>query len=309
MAVLGVTVALIVGLVAWPAIALSVLWDLLIPVLPASFLIAPQLWRGICPLATLNQCSSGLLGRRQLSGRLLVAANAAGILLLVLMVPARRFAFNENGPALAATIVAVAALALSLGALFGGRGGFCNAVCPVLPVERFYGQHPIWGLDNRRCDRCTVCVPKGCLDLDPPRSFSHAMGREVGRHRWLTTTYGAFAAAFPGFIVGYFTLDNVPLTAALDVYVWVVLCLAGSYLAAAAVVLTFGLGREVSLAILVAAAVGLYYWWAAPRVAGALGVPETGPVLLRSAMLALVAVWLVHAWPRLRSDRGKVSLL
>jgi hypothetical protein len=304
-----VTVALLVALVAWPGVALRVLWDLLIPVLPASFLIAPQLWRGVCPLGTLNQWTGGSLGRRQLNGRLLTAANAVGILLLVLMVPARRFVFNENGPALAATIAAVAVLALTLGALFGGRAGFCNAVCPVLPVERLYGQYPLRGLDNRRCDRCTVCIPKGCLDLDPIRSFAHAIGREAGRHRWLTTTYGAFAAALPGFIVGYFTLGNVPWTAAAGVYLWVALCSAGSYLAATAVVRVFGLTRPVGLALLAASAVALYYWWAAPLIAGLLGVPPAGAVVGRAAALALVAVWLVRAWSRLRAERGTVTLL
>ncbi|HET6574410.1 MAG TPA: hypothetical protein VFG68_12455 [Fimbriiglobus sp.] len=303
-AVLGVTVALVVALVAWPTVALRVLWDLLIPILPASFLIAPHLWRGVCPLATLNQWSSGLLGRRQLNGRLLIAANALGILLLVLLVPARRFVFNENGPALAAAIAAVAVLALTLGALFGGRAGFCNAVCPVLPVERLYGQHPFRELDNRRCDRCTVCIPKGCLDLDPIRSFAHAIGREAGRHRWLTTTYGVFAAALPGFIVGYYTLANVPWTEAAGVYLWVALCSAGSYLVAMVVVRAFGLTRPVGLALLAASAVALYYWWAAPLIAGLLGVPA---VVGRAAALALVAVWLVRAWPRLRAGRGKVG--
>ena len=80
------------------------MWNLLIPVLPASFMISPLLWRGICPLATLNQWSGGLLRSWRLAGWLLVAANALGILLLVLLVPARRFLLNENGTALAATL-------------------------------------------------------------------------------------------------------------------------------------------------------------------------------------------------------------
>jgi hypothetical protein len=308
-AALAATAALVVTLVAWPTVALRVLWDLLIPVLPASFLVAPHLWRGVCPLATLNQWSGARPGRRQLGGRPLVAANALGVLLLVLLVPARRFAFNENGPALAATITIVAAAALALGVVFSRRAGFCNAVCPILPVERLYGQHPLWKPSNRRCDRCTVCIPKGCLDVDPFRSFAHAIGREAGRHRWLTTTYGAFAAALPGFIVGYFTLGNVPWTAAAGVYLWVALCSAGSYLAATVVVRVLGLTRPVSLALLAAAAVALYYWWAAPRIAGLLGAPPAGTVIGRAAALALVAVWLVRARPRFRTDRGKVALL
>jgi hypothetical protein len=307
--VLGVTAALIVALVAWPVAALRLLWDLLIPVLPASFLIAPQLWRGVCPLGTLNQWAGGLLGRRQLNGWLLTAANALGILLLVLLVPARRFVFNENGPALAAAITAVAVAALTLGALFGRRAGFCNAVCPVLPVERVYGQHPFWTLSNRRCDRCTVCIPKGCVDVDPSRSLAQALGRDDGRHGWLSTTHGAFAAALPGFIVGYFTLGNVSWTAAADVYLWIALCSAAGYLVTTVVVRVFGLTRPVSLALLAALAVTLYYWWAVPLIAGVLDVPPAGVFVGRGAAVALVAVWLVRAGQHLRTSRGRVTLL
>jgi hypothetical protein len=299
-------VALIAGLVLWPATALSVIWNLLIPVLPASFLIAPQLWRGICPLATLNQWSSGILGRRQLRGRLLSAANGVGILLLVLLVPARRFLLNENGPALAATITIVALAAVILGALFDGRAGFCNAVCPVLPVERCYGQHPFSKLHNRRCDRCTLCIPKGCLDLDPAKSIAQAFGPAMGRHRWLATTYGVFAAALPGFIIGYYTLSNVPWTAAPAVYLWVALCAAGSYVATAAVVRVFGLTGPVSLALLAATAIALYYWWAVLLIAESLDMPSAGVLVGRGAALSLVAYWLVRVLRgiRVHQQRG-----
>lgn len=305
-AILVVTGTLIIGLVLWPAIALRVMWDLLIPLLPASFLIAPQLWRGICPLATLNQWSSGSFGRRQLSGRLLIAANTLGILLLVLLVPARRFLFNENGPALAVTIAIVAVAALILGALFNGRAGFCNAVCPILPVERFYGQHPLLKLDTRCCDKCTLCIPKGCLDLDPTKSIAQAIGPAVGRHRWLTTTYGIFGGALPGFIIGYYTTSNVPWTAASGVYLWVALCSAGSYLATTVMVRVLGLTGPVSLALLAASAVALYYWWAAPLIAESLYLPPLGGLVGRGAALALVAFWLMHTWPLLQAKRSEV---
>lgn len=307
--VLVVTVALVGALVAWPAVALRVLWNLLIPILPASFLVAPQLWRGICPLATLDQWSGELWGSRRLAGRPLAAANALGILLLAVLVPARRFVFNENGPAMAATIGALAAAAVALGALFRRRAGFCNAVCPVLPVERLYGQHPFWRVDNRRCDRCIRCVPKGCIDVDPRKSFAHAVGRDVGRHQWLTTTYGAFAAALPGLIVGYFTLGNVSRAAAAGVYLWVAVCSAGSYLTATVVVRVLDLPRPVGLVLLAASAVVLYYWWTVSSVAEVLGLPPAWIFAGRGAAMALVAVWLVRSWPHVRTGRGRVALL
>ncbi|MBP7949798.1 MAG: hypothetical protein KA004_09095 [Verrucomicrobiales bacterium] len=302
---LAATVALIAGLVVWPATALRVLWNLLIPILPITFLLAPHLWRGICPLATLNQCTSGALGHRKLRGRHLMAANVLGIVLLAVLVPARRFLFNENGPALAATIVAVALAALVLGALFDGRAGFCNAVCPVLPVERLYGQHPLWKLDHHRCDGCTLCIPKGCLDLAPAKSILAATGPETGGNHWLTTAYGIFAAAMPGFIIGYFTTSNVSWTEAPRVYLWVALCSAGSYLVAALAVRFLGLTRPVSLALLAAVAVALYYWWAAPLITDALSLPTVCALVARGALLLLVALWLMRTWPRLQANRSQ----
>jgi hypothetical protein len=48
---------LLVGLVVESATTLSLLWNLVIPLVPASLLVAPQLWRNVCPLATLNMVS------------------------------------------------------------------------------------------------------------------------------------------------------------------------------------------------------------------------------------------------------------
>jgi hypothetical protein len=303
---IAVVVVLILGLVFWPVIVLRILWNLLVPILPLSFLIAPQLWRGICPLATLNQWSGGLFARRQLHGRLLTAANTLGILLLVLLVPARRFVFNENGPALAATIVTVAFAALILGALFDRRAGFCNAVCPILPVERLYGQHPLLQVDNRRCDRCTLCIPRGCLEQDPAKSITQAIGTAISGHRWLTTSYGILTACLPGFIVGYYTTSNGPWSIAPGLYLWIALCSATSYLITTVAVRVLGLTGPASLALLAAVAILLYYWWAVPLIAETLQVPAAGVWIARGAAFAVVACWLAHAWPKLQGRLRKV---
>src|SRR5262245_10657074 len=38
-----------------PDIGLFLLWQLLIPLIPLMFVVAPGLWRNLCPLAALNQ--------------------------------------------------------------------------------------------------------------------------------------------------------------------------------------------------------------------------------------------------------------
>ena len=54
------TVLLLIGLVGWAPVSLTLLWSIAIPLVPASLLIAPQLWRNVCPLATINMSFNGL---------------------------------------------------------------------------------------------------------------------------------------------------------------------------------------------------------------------------------------------------------
>ena len=156
---------LLVWLVLQPTPALKALWYIAIPLLPATFFLSPALWRGVCPLATLNEMGNRLGTQRTLSARMLLTLNIGGLVLFQLMVPARHFGFNQNGPVLAGTVLAVGGLALLLGARFTVRSAFCNALCPVLPVELLYGQAPLVRMDRGRCSTCSVCTPRGCIDL------------------------------------------------------------------------------------------------------------------------------------------------
>lgn len=288
----AVTVLLIAGFFWRADTALNILWNVLIPILPATFLITPALWRGLCPLATLNTLPNGLFSRKNLSTRALPMVGAVGIALLVVLVPARRFLFNDNGTALAIVVILVAVAAFCLGTVFDLKAGFCNAICPVLPVEKLYGQHPLLNVSNPRCLPCTLCTPKGCLDLASTKTLTQTLGPSHHSHAWLKTIYGAFAAAFPGFIVGYYTTTDVPLSAAGSVYLHVALWAAGSYLVTALLVLGLNVQAKHALPVLAAAAVGIYYWFAAPIVSDAIGTAAAGAVVIRVTMLVLVGVWL-----------------
>jgi riboflavin transporter FmnP len=61
-----------------------------------------------------------------------------------------------------------------------------------------------------------------------------------------------------------------------------------------------------SVALLVGAAIILNYWWAVPLIAETLEIPATGVWMARGVVFALVACWLVHAWPRLQGRLRKV---
>lgn len=292
------TAVLLAGLFVRPELALDILWNVLIPLVPASLLISPAVWRNVCPLATLNTLSNGILGKRPLVAQLIPRVGMVGIVLLVLMVPARRFVFNTDGAVLALTIAVVAVLAVALGAMFDLKAGFCNAICPVLPVERLYGQHPLVQIGNPRCMPCTMCTPRGCIDLSPAKSIAQTLGPARRSHAWLANGYGIFAAAFPGFVVGYYTTQDGPWTAAGSVYLHVAVWVLGSYLATVLLVWLLRASAARAMAVLAAAAAGLYYWFAAETVTTAFAIEGVATVAIRVAAFALVAVWLWRAVPQ-----------
>lgn len=294
------TLVLVSALVLAPVAALGVLWDMVIPLLPAVFLINPMLWRNVCPLATLNQVG-GTRAERKLRGAALDWSWAVGIILLVLMVPARRFLFNEQGAVLAGTIVAIALLALGTGLVFSRRAGFCNSICPVLPVEKLYGQFPLIAVPSAVCPDCNGCAARGCVDLTGGRSMEQSVGRGHEGWRWLLTPMGGFTAVFPGFVIGYFTTVNGSLGTAAAVYGHVALWMLGSGAVVAALVLAFRLSTAVALPLLGILALGLYYWYAAPGLAEAYGFPELGPAVVRGTAFLLITVWLIRAVPQLRA--------
>jgi hypothetical protein len=287
---------LLIGLVWRPELSLLILWTILIPLVPASLLLSPLIWRNVCPLATLNMLSSAREGRvrRKQTKNTAVVVTSMGIVLFLLMVPARRFLFNTEGIPLAATIAIVALLAILLGAAYDMKAGFCNALCPVLPVERLYGQSPLLTVSNQRCRVCTACSA-ACIDISPHRAVSQQLGNSGGSLAWIAKPFGLFAAAFPGFVFGYFTIADGPLAAAWSVYLHVGAWAAVSGLGIVAVTLAFKLRSAVVLPVVAAVAVGIYYWYAFPPFTEAIGL---GAVTARGGqivLLILISVWLLRA--------------
>lgn len=310
---LALTVVLLTGLWAAPQPTLRVLWYAVIPLLPAVFLVQPGLWRNVCPLATL----STLPGRRtrglKLDARALRWAAPAGVALLALLVPARRFLFNVDGSALAAVIVAVAVLALVSGFVFERKAGFCNAICPVLPVERLYGQRPLARVGTAHCPSCSLCTTRGCLDVSAEKALPQLLGPARRSTRWLLTPYGAFAAAFPGFVLAYSVIPDVAPVEAGRVYLVVAAGAVGSYVAVAGLVLVAHLPAGAALPGLGALALGIYYWYGASAIADAWGLGTGAVHGLRGAAALLLGLWLAarlretsrwRVWPGARGPAG-----
>ena len=286
------TPTLLVGLFQWPEPTLKILWNVVIPLVPASLLLTPLLWRNTCPLSTLNLYGNKLSDRSWPPSWFVTAAPILGIALFAALVPARRFLFNQNGPVLAITIVAVGALAVLLGALFKVKSGFCNGVCPVLPVERLYGQRPILRIGHTRC--CTECTAT-CIDPSPQQAPLVALGEARESNRWLATPFGAFAAAFPGFVFGYFQTVDGPLSSAASVYATVFLSAVASYAIVAVIVGLVRIPAGRILPVLGALAVGTYYWFAAPQLAATLALGDAAGHIVRIAFVLFVLGWWLRA--------------
>lgn len=291
---LGGTVLLLIGLLVSPAPVLDVLWNLVIPLLPLSFLINPLLWRNVCPLATASLPRHRVGGGRLEPGRAR-RQGLVGVLLLLLLVPARRFGLNHNGLSLAGVIVGVLLLAMVLNRGMDMKAGFCNAICPVLPVEKLYGQRPLMRVANARCVPCSGCTIRGCLDLVPTGAIKAAVGREPGGAGWLASPYGLFLAAFPGFILGYFTLTDQPLDQALAVYTHIGIWMAASGLLVVLLVLLTRPRPEFAWRALAVAAAGIYYWFAARGVSRVLHGGDAGIWMVRILAGAVILWWLVGA--------------
>ena len=216
-AVLALTAVLLAGLWLAPARFLALFWGVVIPLLPLSFLVSPQLWRAVCPLATLNMLDQRT-GRRRRSMAISRWSEAPAIIALVVLVPARHLAFNHEAWTLALLVVAAAVVAFLAGRWFEAKAGFCNLLCPVLPVERLYGQHPLLNVANPRCPSCSVCTPRGCIDLAGTKALPQLLGPRRRNTGWMLTGFGLFALAFPAFIAGYFTIPTSPVPVATAVY-------------------------------------------------------------------------------------------
>src|SRR6185312_492975 len=137
-------VAVIVMMFVRPSAGLFAFFGVIVPLWPILFLVAPGLWRNICPLAATNQIPRVLRFSRALEppdwlrnrGYLIAVTLFFGI------AGARLAGLDRTGPAMG-LVLAVILLSAFLGGLtFKGKSGWCSSICPLLPLQRAYGQTP-----------------------------------------------------------------------------------------------------------------------------------------------------------------------
>lgn len=286
-------VALVGVLLGFPSVGLDLFWNALIPLAPALIVVAPGVWRNICPMATFSR----LLARfRHLEGRPVTDALAArlalaGLVALLVVVPLRHVLLNTSAVATAFMLLLAAALALYLGTTRRGYSGWCNGLCPIHPVERLYGQAAGWTPDNARCDACHRCsrpCPDSTRALTPLVTPPVPLARLLGH---------GLTGGFAGFVVGWYQVPDYHGAPALadiaTAYAWPGAGALVSLLAYAAAYRRYGhsaANRSRLARLFATAAVAAYYWYRIPALAGFGPHPGTG------MLVDLSAVWPALPW-------------
>jgi NADPH-dependent 2,4-dienoyl-CoA reductase/sulfur reductase-like enzyme/ferredoxin len=293
-ACIGIAVAIAVTLFVAPQIGLPLFWMVAVPLLPAVFVLAPGIWRNVCPMAALNQMPRLLGITRGLTHTPLAReySYVLGIALFFALVSSRKWLFDASGTATGLLILLGLGGAFVGGLIFKGKSGWCSSICPMLPVQRVYGQTPIKRIANAHCRPCVGCS-KNCFDFNPGVAY---LADQYDSDKHYVGYRRVFVGILPGFILAFFAIP------------------AGADLAS--VYGTFALGSGLSLAIFHlldtflklpnnrltvlfgAAAFTAYYWFASETwfkglsmLSGHWVVPDMAPWSVRVAVIGLAITW------------------
>lgn len=207
-ATLVVWIAVAVLLIVDPDDGLKLLWGFIVPIVPAIVVVAPGVWRQICPMAFANQTPGrlGLSRGRDLPERVKDAAFFIAVAIFVVVVALRHPLFNHVGPATGALLLFSLAAAFAGGLIFKRRSGWCGTFCPLGPIQRTYGQAPLLAVPQTYCATCVGCQ-KNCYDFNPVASAFDDIHdddpRYAGQRRF-------FMAMILGFVLGYFVQGSEP---------------------------------------------------------------------------------------------------
>jgi hypothetical protein len=273
-----------------PKTGLHLLWNVLIPVAPLLLVLAPGVWRNVCPVGTASmlpqhfRLSRRIRVSRKWQGRLLAVA----VLLLLLIVPLRPVMLDSSGLITGSVLLAVALLAGVLGFFFDSRSAWCSGICPVYPVEMLYGSKPATTVRNAQCRVCSDCV-EPCRDSK--KAVVPTDAAENGPGRWAALL---LIGGFPGFIIGWYQLPTwQPAEGLRHIGQAYAYTLGGMAISLAIFLIVLNAYPEARRAVglmFAAAAVSAYYWFKLPVMLG-LGEPSAALLPLGE----LLPAW--SAWP------------
>ncbi|HUO40181.1 MAG TPA: FAD-dependent oxidoreductase [Mycobacterium sp.] len=280
-----------------PAAGLFVFFRVIVPLWPGLFLIAPGLWRNICPLAASNQAPRvlGFTRGRTAPRWLRDHGYLIAVTLFFGIAGARLAGLDRVGAAMGVVLAAVVTLAFIGGVVFKGKSGWCSSVCPLLPLQRAYGQTPFFTVANSHCKTCVGCA-KNCYDFKPRAAYQADLADPDPR--W-SAPRKLFVAALPGFILGFFTLTGQAGTPTAQKYLLLVLFVLVSVGVFFAIDATLPLSAAILAVIYAALALNIFYWFAG-RVLASSFTQITGvaaPWLwwpISASVAALTLLWIAR---------------
>jgi len=291
--VLGLTLVLFI---VAPKEGLKLWWDVLVPSLPLIWLVAPGLWRNVCPLAALNQFTrrTGVSLSLTPPSWWKESAQIVGMAVFLAAVAARPD-FLDTSPTWATALICGAVFfALIGGLVFKGKSGWCTSLCPMLPVERLYGQTPLADIQNVHCAPCIGCT-QNCYDFNARTAW--LIDLRADERRWINRR-AVFAGAFLGAVIAYVAFP-APLSME-KTAIWFLIAMGlgvgAFYILQALLNLSFS---QVT-ALYAASAISIFYWHAAPIMATALfSDPQHWfSWLLRGVVWALALLFVWRTWKK-----------
>ncbi len=299
--------ALIATLFIWPDVGLKIFWGMIIPILPALFLIAPGIWRNVCPVAAINQTPRLFSFSKEfkLPPVLVEYSYVIGFSLFFSIASSRKWLFNESGVATGILILAILLVAFGGGIVFKGKSGWCGSFCPMLPIERMYNQTPFLTVANSHCSVCVGCT-KNCYDFNPKVGN---LADLYDDDTYFSNYRRFFMGTFPGFILGFFLVPNPPEISILAMYVQLISFMLGS----AGLFFVLDSFLKVSsfkiTTVFGGMSIFLFYWFIVPLALTDFVASESIQLFVwgaRAALLSLLIWWVQRSYFREKQFIGQI---
>ncbi|TQV85012.1 FAD-dependent oxidoreductase [Aliikangiella coralliicola] len=295
---------------AWhfPEITLIIFWGIAVPLLPIVFWLLPGLWRNLCPLAAANQIPRlfNFSLAKEVPAKLKRYASVIGLTLLFIAIPLRKIALNDNADILSFVLIGIIGFAFFGGLLFKGKSGWCGSFCPLLPVQRLYGQSPLAIVNNSHCSPCVGCT-KNCFDFNPQVAY---LADLYDSDPILAGDRKFFAGMMPGLLLAYFYMPYTPEIPVYQLYLQFGLyCLIG--VGAYQVIETlFKLSPQKNTALFAVISINIFYWYASVILFESIGklsgfaFPDWSAWSIRGAVALISIFWF---WKTLAKEKMFLS--
>jgi nitrite reductase (NADH) large subunit len=200
------TLALMALMLVQPQTGLPLFWGMVVPLVPLLLVVAPGVWRQVCPMAFLNQGprTLGFSLNKTLPLPWQKGSYGIAVGLFIGAIALRDPLLNHSAVALSALLSTMLVLAFAGGVVFKGRSGWCGTFCPLGPIQRAYGHAPLTVVRNGYCPTCVGCQPH-CYDFSPRAAIFKDLDPAHPRHAQMRQW---FFGMLPGLILAFFMANG-----------------------------------------------------------------------------------------------------